>query len=66
MTFLTVLGRLKPGISLQQAEATLHPIFLECLRYVPPGFVKEVTFHMTPLRPRQLPASFRILWFSSA
>ena len=33
MTFLTVLGRLKPDISVEQAQAALHPVFLECLRY---------------------------------
>jgi putative ABC transport system permease protein len=38
----------------QQAQAALHPIFLECLRFVPPGFVKEVTFHITRLRDRQV------------
>jgi putative ABC transport system permease protein len=54
MTFLTVVGRLKPGISVGQAQAALHPIFLECLRYVPPGFAKEVTFHVTRLRDRQV------------
>jgi putative ABC transport system permease protein len=54
ISFLTVFGRLKPGISVQQAQAALHPIFLECLRFVPPGFVKEVTFHITRLRDRQV------------
>jgi putative ABC transport system permease protein len=54
ISFLTVFGRLKSGISVQQAEAALHPIFLECLRFVPPGFIKEVTFHITRLRDRQV------------
>src|SRR5258708_9323689 len=54
ITFLTVLGRLSPGISVEQAQAALHPIVVECLRYIPPGFVKEVTFHMTRLRDRQV------------
>jgi putative ABC transport system permease protein len=54
ITFLTVIGRLKPGVSIEQAQAALHPIFLECLRFVPPGFVKEVSFHITRLRDRQV------------
>src|SRR2546422_913617 len=54
IVFLTVLGRLKPGISVEQALAALHPVFLEGLRYVPPGFAKEVTFHMTRLHDRQV------------
>jgi putative ABC transport system permease protein len=54
INFLTVFGRLKPGVSVEQAQAALHPIFLECLRFVPPGFIKEVTFHITRLRDRQV------------
>jgi len=54
ITFLTAFGRLKPGISVEQAQAALHPIFLESLRFVPPGFIKEVTFHITRLRDRQV------------
>jgi predicted permease len=54
ISFLTVFGRLKPGISLEQAQTALHPIFLECLRFVPAGFVKEVSFHITRLRDRQV------------
>jgi putative ABC transport system permease protein len=54
ISFLTVFGRLKPGISVEQAQAALHPIFLEALRFVPPGFIKEVTFHITRLRDRQV------------
>ena len=54
ITFLTVFGRLKPGISVEQAQAALRPIFLECLRSVPAGFSKEVTFHITRLRDRQV------------
>ena len=54
ISFLTVFGRLKPGISLDRAQAALHPIFLECLRLVPAGFSKEVTFLVTRLRDRQV------------
>jgi predicted permease len=54
ISFLTVFGRLKPGISVEQAQAVLHPIFLECLRSVPAGFSKEVSFHITRLRDRQV------------
>jgi putative ABC transport system permease protein len=54
ITFLTAFGLLKPGVTVEQAHAALHPIFLECLRYVPAGFAKEVTFHVTSLRDRQV------------
>jgi len=54
MTFLVGFGRLKPGISATRARAALDPIYRECLKFVPPGFVKEVSFHVTPLHERQV------------
>jgi predicted permease len=54
MTFLFGFGRLKSGITAVQARAALNPIYRECLKFVPPGFVKEVSFHVTPLHERQV------------
>lgn len=53
-TFLTAFGRLKPGISAQQAYASLYPLFQDTMKDVPAGFAKECTFHVTPLRDRQV------------
>ena len=54
MTFLFAFGRLKPGITAAQARAALEPIYRECLKSVPAGFVKEISFHVTPLEERQV------------
>ena len=54
MTFLFAFGRLKSGMTATQARAALDPIYRECLKFVPPGFVKEVSFHVTPLHERQV------------
>ncbi len=54
LSFLTVFGRLKPGISVEQAKAALYPIYLDSLKTVPVGFAKDVTFAITGLRDRQV------------
>jgi putative ABC transport system permease protein len=53
-TFLTVFGRLKPGISVERARAALYPLYQEALKTVPAGFAKDITFHVTGLRERQV------------
>lgn len=51
---LTAFGRLKPGITIRQAEASLQPLFVDSLRWVPPQFQKEVQLRVRSLRDRQL------------
>jgi predicted permease len=53
-SFLQVFGRLKPGVSIEQARAALQPLYLECLKNVPAGFAKEVSFAVNLLRDRQV------------
>jgi len=53
-SFLSVFARLKPGVTVEQARQALHPLFLDCLKNVPAGFSKDVTFHITRLRDRQV------------
>jgi putative ABC transport system permease protein len=53
-TFLTVFGRLKPGVSVEQARAALYPLYQDALKTVPAGFAKDITFHVTGLRERQV------------
>jgi predicted permease len=53
-SFLTVFGRLKPGISVEQARAALYPLYQEALKTVPAGFAKDITFHVMGLRERQV------------
>lgn len=47
------LGRLKPGVSIEQAAAALHSYFVRTLDFVPAPFRKEVHLRIRPLRDRQ-------------
>jgi hypothetical protein len=51
---LRVFARLKPGISLEQAQSALQPYFVRMMETVPPRFRKEVTLRVRPLRDRQV------------
>jgi len=53
-SFLTVFGRLKPGVSVEQARAALYPLYQDALKTVPAGFAKDITFHVSGLRERQV------------
>lgn len=55
-------GRLKPGISIQQAQASLAPLFDESLKYVPKGFLKEVHLSVVSLQERQTRDSRSASW----
>ena len=51
---LRVFARLKPGVTLPQAQSRLQPYFARMLETVPPRFRKEVTLRVRPLRDRQV------------
>src|ERR1035437_5909105 len=51
---LRVFDRLKPGVTLPQAQSRLQPFFARMLETVPPQFRKEVTLRVRPLRDRQV------------
>lgn len=51
---LRAFARLKPGITIQQAESALQPLFQESLKWVPPQFRKEVKLRIRSLRDRQI------------
>jgi predicted permease len=53
-TPLLPFGRLRPGVSVEQARAQLEPIYRECAKFIPAGFAKDVSFHVTPMRERQV------------
>lgn len=53
---MQAFGRLKHGVSLQQAEAAMQPLMVEALKFVPERFRKEVKFKIYPLRERQIRA----------
>jgi putative ABC transport system permease protein len=51
---LRSFARLKPGVSLEQAQLAMQPLFQGSLKWVPPQFQKEVKFRMRLLRDRQI------------
>jgi len=50
---LRAFARLKPGVTIDQAQAALEPLFADSLKYVPPRFQKEVRLRIRSLRDRQ-------------
>jgi predicted permease len=52
-SILQAFARLKPGITLSQAESALQPLFADSLKYVPPRFQKEVKLKVRSLHDRQ-------------
>jgi putative ABC transport system permease protein len=51
---LRAFGRLKPGVTIEQARAELQPYFARVLDTVPPRFRKEVTLRVRGVRDRQV------------
>ncbi len=51
---LRVFARLKPGVTIAQARASLQPLFDRALLIVPAGFRKEVSLRVRSLRDRQM------------
>jgi predicted permease len=50
---LRTFARLKPGVTVDQGQAALQPLFADSLKYVPPRFQKEVKLRVRSLRDRQ-------------
>jgi len=51
---LRAFGRLKPSVTIEQANAALQPWFEDSLRFVPPQFRAEVSLRVRSLRDRQM------------
>jgi putative ABC transport system permease protein len=54
VTIVYVFARLKPGISIEQAQAALKPMFDYSLSKAPPRFRNEVHLKVRSLRDRQM------------
>ncbi len=54
VTMLYVFARLKPGVSIEQAEAALKPMFDYSLSKAPPRFRNEVHLKVRSVRDRQM------------
>ncbi|HEX8812448.1 MAG TPA: ABC transporter permease, partial [Terracidiphilus sp.] len=59
---LWAFARLKPGISVEQAQAELEPLFAYSVRLAPAAFRKEVHLLVRPLRDRQFHNAYRAAW----
>jgi predicted permease len=55
-------ARLKPGVSIAQAEAALQPVFNYSLSLTPPGFRKDVHLRVRSLRDRQIHDVRLVAW----
>jgi putative ABC transport system permease protein len=51
---LRVFARLRPGLTLPQAQSALQPYFARILETVPPRFRKEIRLRVRPVRDRQV------------
>ncbi len=59
---LRVFARLRPDVTLAQAQAAMQPLFESSLQYVPPQFRKEVHLRMRSLRDRQVQDARTASW----
>jgi putative ABC transport system permease protein len=59
---LRVFARLKPDVTLAQAQAAIEPLFEQSLQYVPPQFRKEVHLRIRTLRDRQVQDAQTASW----
>jgi predicted permease len=55
-------ARLKPGVTIEQAEAAMQPLFQQMLMTVPPQFRKEVHLRVRSLRDRQMHTARLAAW----
>jgi putative ABC transport system permease protein len=62
MPILRAFARLKPGVTMEQAKAALQPSFQASLKWVPPGFRKEVSLSVRSLRDRQIQGARLASW----
>jgi predicted permease len=59
---LRVFARLKPDVTLVQAQAAMEPLFQQSLQYVPLQFRKEVHLRIRSLRDRQVQDARTASW----
>ena len=61
-TVVRVFGRMKPGISVDQAKAELEPLFRAFVESAPPPFRKVLRLEVRSIRDLQVHDSRRAAW----
>lgn len=61
-TVVRVFGRMKPGISIEQAKAELQPLFRDFVESAPPPFRKVLRLQVRSIRDLQVHDSRRAAW----
>ena len=60
--FLRAFAKLKPGITIAQASASLQPLFDRARLTAPPQIRKEISFRIRSLRDRQIHDARTVSW----
>jgi predicted permease len=55
-------ARLKPGVSVQEAQAEMTPLFLHTQLWIPEQFRKEFHLQVRSIRDRQMQEAYRAAW----
>jgi predicted permease len=55
-------ARLKPGVSVQQAQAEMQPLFLHTQQWIPAEFRQEFKLQVRSIRDRQMQDVYKVAW----
>jgi predicted permease len=55
-------ARLKPGVSVQQAQAEMQPLFLHTQQWIPAEFRQEFKLQVRSIRDRQMQDVYKAAW----